>query len=68
MIGLRLTLSGIALAMMLIGVAVFRRQARAASCPRHSRVAGRIAVLAGWASIIGGIGLLGYAILCIGGG
>lgn len=63
MIEVRLTLIAIALALVLIGVAVFRRQARATSCPRHSRVAGRIAVVAGWASVVSGIGLMVYVLL-----
>jgi hypothetical protein len=63
MIDVRLTLAGIAMLLMLVGVAVFRRQMRATSCPRHSRFAGRIAIVAGWASLIGGMGLLGYALL-----
>jgi hypothetical protein len=50
---------------MLVGVAVFRVQVRAASCPRHSRFAGRMAIVLGWASLIGGMGLLGYALLQI---
>ncbi len=63
MIDLRLTLVGIAMLLMLVGVAVFRRQTRATSCPRHSQLAGRIAIVVGWASLIGGIGLAGYALL-----
>ena len=65
MIGMRLLLAGIALVMVLITVAVFRRQARATSCPRHSRIAGRIAVAAGWASFVAAIGLLIYALFVV---
>jgi type IV secretory pathway TrbD component len=63
MIDVRLILAAFALVLMFVGVAVFRRQARATSCPRHSRVAERNAVFAGWASLIGGIGLIGYVIV-----
>ena len=63
MIDFRLILAAIALALMFIGVSIFRRQARATSCPRHSRLAGRIAVVAGWVSLIGGIGLMSYVLL-----
>jgi len=61
MIDVPVILAGIALVMMLVGVAVFRRQARASSCPRHSHLAGRVAVVAGWISLIGGVGLMVYA-------
>jgi formate-dependent nitrite reductase membrane component NrfD len=63
MIDVRLTLVGIAVLLMLVGLVVFRRQMRATSCPRHSRFAGRLAMIIGWASLIGGMGLLGYALL-----
>lgn len=63
MIDVRLMLTGIAVLLMLLGAAVFHRQARAGSCPRHSRMAGRIALVAGWASLVGGIGLVVYTIL-----
>ena len=65
MVDFRLILAAIALALMLIGVGVFRRQMKATSCPRHSHLAGRIAVMAGWFSLIGGIGLMGYVILLV---
>ena len=65
MSGMRLLLAGIALAMMLISVAVFRHRTRATSCPRHSRTAGRIAVVAGWASFVAGIGLFIYALFVV---
>lgn len=65
MLDVRLILIAIAVALMLIGAAIFRRQARATSCPRHSRSAGRIAVVAGWAALIGGIGLMGCVLLVL---
>jgi hypothetical protein len=63
MIDVYRTLMGMAILLMLVGVAIFRRQSRATSCPRHNRFAGRIALVAGWASLIGGMSLLGYALL-----
>jgi uncharacterized membrane protein len=65
MINMRLMLAAIALAMMVLAVATFRRQAKAASCPRHSRMAGKAALIVGWASLIGGVGLMGYALLLV---
>lgn len=56
-------MAGIAVALVLVGVAVCRRQAKPASCPRHRRVAGRIAVVAGWTSVVSGIGLMVYVLL-----
>ena len=63
MIDFRLVTAAIALALMLIGVGVFRYQTKATSCPLHNRLAGRIAVIAGWVSLIGGILLMGYVIV-----
>ncbi len=65
MINVRLILVVIALAMMVLAVATFRRQAKAASCPRHSRIAGKVAFVVGWVSLIGGIGLMGYVLLFV---
>ncbi|QDV30322.1 hypothetical protein Spb1_22510 [Planctopirus ephydatiae] len=66
MIDFRLFIAAIALALMLIGVGVFRYQMKATSCPLHNRLAGRIAVIAGWVSLIGGISLMGYLIVLVG--
>lgn len=63
MIDFRLVIAAIALALMLIGVGVFHLQTKATSCPLHNRLAGRLAVVAGWVSLVGGILLLGYVIL-----
>jgi hypothetical protein len=62
-IDFRFILAAIALALMLIGVEVFRRQTKATSCPLHNHLAGRIAVIAGWVSLIGGMVLMGYVIV-----
>lgn len=63
MIDFRLVIAAIALALMLIGVGVFRYQTKANSCPLHNRLAGRLAVFTGWVSLIGGIVLMGYVIV-----
>jgi uncharacterized membrane protein len=44
-IDVRLIVAIIAISLILVGVAVFRRQTRATSCPRHNRLAGRITVV-----------------------
>jgi hypothetical protein len=62
-IDFRLVIAAIALALMLIGVGVFRYQTKATSCPLHNRLAGRIAVIIGWISLVGGILLMGYVIV-----
>lgn len=63
MIDFRLILAAIALALILIGVGVFRHQTKATSCPLHNHLAGRFAVIAGWVSLIGGMMLMGYVIV-----
>ena len=53
----------VAIAMLLAGVAALRHQSRAATCPRHSRWAGRIGVVLAWLSQIAGVGLLCNAVV-----
>ncbi len=65
LVDVRILLVVVAVLLMLVGAVVFRRQARATSCPRHSRIAGKVAMAAGWLSLIGGIGLLGYVLFVI---
>ncbi len=65
MIDFRLILAAIALALMLIGVGVLRYQTKATSCPLHNHLAGRIAVIVGWVSLIGGMVLIGYVIVLL---
>ena len=60
MIDFRLVIAAIAVALMLIGVGVFRLQTKATSCPLHDPLAGRLAVFVAWASLIGGLLLMGY--------
>lgn len=62
-LGKRLIITAGALAMIFMALAVLRRQGRAAACPRHNVAAGRIAVIVGWVSLIGGVGLMTYALL-----
>jgi hypothetical protein len=62
-LGERLIIIAGALAMIFMALAVLRRQGRAAACPRHNVAAGRIAVVVGWASLIGGVGLMTYTLL-----
>lgn len=58
----RLLIIGLGMLWALVGVSVIRTQAKATSCPRHSRLAGKLAVPIGWGSLIGGLGLLGYGL------
>lgn len=58
--------TGAGLLLLLIGASVIRKQAQAKSCPRHSRLAGRLAVPVGWGSVIGGLALLGYGLYLVG--
>lgn len=62
MADVRLVLAGFGHALVPTGLAVFRRQAKATSCPRHSQLAGITAVVAGWLSLNVGIGLLAYSV------
>jgi hypothetical protein len=64
-IDFRLVIAAIALALVLIGVGIFRYQTKATSCPLHNRWAGRFAVIAGWVSLIGGLSLMGYLIVLV---
>lgn len=61
----RWLVAGLAVVLILIGGSVLRTQATAASCPHHSRWAGRLALVVGWASLAGGTGLLGYALFLL---
>jgi hypothetical protein len=63
MIDMRLLIAAVAAMLMLAGVGVIRHQAKATSCPRHSRLVGRIAIAVGWASFLVGIVLMGYTLL-----
>jgi hypothetical protein len=45
-------------ALILVAAGIFRRQAGAAACPHHSRLAGRLAVALGWVAMGCGVLLL----------
>ncbi len=61
-----LNLLAVSIALILLGLAVFVRQAQATSCRRHSRLAGRMAVAIGSAAVVVGIGLIAYALIALG--
>ncbi len=61
----RIMTAGIAIALIVMGIATLRRQARAVSCPRHCHTAGRIAIVVGWTAMMGGVSLLAYTLLAL---
>jgi hypothetical protein len=48
--------------LVLVGVVAFWRQSRAANCPRHSRLAGGVAITLACVCVLAGIGLLAFAV------
>jgi hypothetical protein len=59
---MRLTIGGVALALIGVAVLIFRVQAQAKSCTHHSKGAGRVAVGLAWLCLAGAVALLGYAL------
>lgn len=53
-----LVIGAVGVGLIVVGVAALRRQSKATSCPKHSLVAGRVAVFLAWACMIAGIGTL----------
>lgn len=49
--------------MLVVGGTVLWRQSKAGTCPNHSRVAGGMATVLGWGTVIAGIGVAVFAIL-----
>jgi hypothetical protein len=48
--------------LIVVGVLSFWRQSRTASCPRHSRLAGGVAITLACVCVLAGIGLLAFAV------
>ncbi len=57
----RLELLAIGLGLCLVGLAIRRIQAKARTCPRHSRLTGRIGVLLGWLAFVAGVVVIVFA-------
>lgn len=58
---LHLVSGAVAVVLAIVGVGALWRQSWAASCPKHSHWAGRLAMVLAWLSLIAGVSLLGYA-------
>jgi hypothetical protein len=49
--------------LLCLAAAIFRRQSGATSCPTHSHLAGKIATVLAWVSLVMGVAVAGYALL-----
>ena len=60
--GVSMTFLAVGAGLVLVGVLVLWRHSTAASCPRHSRLAGRVATILAWVCLLTGTSLGVYAV------